>query len=100
MFLKDPAAILDWYFDWAALTNKTGESDWLAGGETIMAHTVTVAPAGELVVASSAAINGATAVQVWLSGGAAGATYRVTCQVVTSAGRTDERSMMVKVRQR
>ena len=98
-FTKDPEAVLDWYFDWAALSNGTGESDWLAGGETITDHVVTVTPAG-LTVDSSAAINGATAVQVWLSGGAAGVDYRVTCQVATSVGRTDERSAMVKVRQR
>ncbi len=98
-FTKDPEAVLDWYFDWAALSNGTGESDWLAGGETVADHTVTVTPAG-LAVESSAAVNGGTAVQVWLSGGVAGVDYRVTCRVVTSAGRTDERSATVKVRQR
>ena len=98
-FTKDPDAVLDWYFDWAALSNGTGESDWLAGGESIADHEVTVAPAG-LVADSSAVVNGGTAVQVWLSGGVAGVDYRVTCQVATSAGRTDERSATVKVRQR
>ena len=98
-FTKDPDAVLDWYFDWAALSNGTGESDWLAGGESITAATVTVAPSG-LTAGEPAIVNGGTAVQVWLSAGVAGVDYRVTCRVATSAGRTDERSATVKVRQR
>ena len=99
-FTKDPDAVLDWYFDWAALSNGTGESDWLAGGESITEAAVTVAPTGGLTAGEPAVVNGGTAVQVWLSGGVAGVDYRVTCQVATSAGRTDERSATVKVRQR
>ena len=98
-FTKDPDAVLDWYFDWAALSNGTGESDWLAGGESIVDHTVTAAPAG-LTVESSAIVNGGTAVQVWLSAGVAGQRYTVACRVTTSAGRTDERTAQVNVRQR
>ncbi len=98
-FTKDPDAVLDWYFDWAALSNGTGESDWLAGGESITDHDVTVAPAG-LTVDSSAIVNGGTAVQVWLSGGVAGQRYTVACKVTTSAGRIDERTAQVNVRQR
>jgi len=98
-FTKDPDAVLDWYFDWAALSNGTGESDWLAGGESITEKAVTVAPAG-LTVESSAVVNGGTAVQVWLSGGVAGQRYTVACKVTTSAGRIDERTAQVNVRQR
>lgn len=99
MWLKDPAAVLDWYFDWAALSNETGDSDWLASGETITEAAVTVTPSG-LTAGAPAIINGGTAVRVWLSAGNAGSDYRVTCQVTTSAGRIDERSETVKVRQR
>jgi len=98
-FTKDPDAVLDWYFDWAALSNGTGESDWLAGGESITDHAVTVAPTG-LTADSSAVVNGGTAVQVWLSGGVAGQRYTVACKVTTSAGRIDERTAQVNVRQR
>lgn len=102
VFLKDPAAVLDWYFDWAALRNGTGESDWLAGGETIAQHTITVTPAGEggLEAQDSELINGASAVRVWLKSGVAGMTYRLACLIETSAGRKDERTATVKVRQR
>jgi hypothetical protein len=97
-FLKDANAVLDYYFDWKALANGTGASNWLADGETITSHTVT-AGAG-LTVDSSALINGATAVRVWMSGGTAGQDYTVACRITTSAGRTDERTAQVRVRQR
>ena len=40
-FSKDPDAVLDYKFDWAASTNGSGASDWLADGETISSHTIT-----------------------------------------------------------
>ena len=99
-FTKDPDAMLDWYFDWAALSNGTGESDWLAGGESITEAAVTVAPTGGLTAGEPAIVNGGTAVQVWLSGGVAGQRYTVACRVTTSVGRIDERTAQVNVRQR
>ncbi len=99
-FEKAVAAELDWYFDWRALTNGSGLSNWLADGETITAFTVT-ATAGITIDSKPAAlVNGATAVSVWLAGGTAGRNYIVTCRITTSAGRTDERSLRVRVRPR
>ena len=86
-FTKDPAAVLDYAFDWAA---------WLAAGETITAHTVTV-PAGITKDTSAAA---AGIVTVWLSGGTVGDAYPVACRVTTSQGRTDERTITVRVHNR
>ena len=85
--LKDPSAVLDYAFDW------TG---WLAAGETITSHTVTV-PTG-LTLESSTAASGI--VTAWISGGTAGTTYRVECLIVTTAGRTDERSLWITVQER
>jgi len=82
--IKDPSAVLDWMFDW---------SDWLASGETITDHTIT-ADTG-ITVDSSAESDGK--VTVWLSGGTAGINYKVACLIVTSAGRTDERTIWIKV---
>lgn len=96
--LKDPAAVLDYKFDWAASTNGTGDSDWLVAGETISAHTVT-ADTG-LTVDSSSTDDGATSVVAWLSGGTAGRTYDVVCQITTTDARTDERTMRIKVTDR
>jgi len=85
--IKDPSAVLDWMFDW---------SDWLASGETITDHTIT-ADTG-ITVDSSAESDGK--VTVWLSGGTAGINYKVACLITTTAGRTDERTIWIKVVER
>lgn len=88
-FAKDPSAVLDYKFDW---------SSWLATGETISSHTIT-ADTG-ITVDSSSLTDTNTSVTVWLSGGTAETSYTVTCQVVTSASRTDERSITIRVKDR
>ncbi len=70
----------------------------LSVGETIETATVTVEPAGALVVLSPSQINnGGTAVAFILSGGMAGNFYSVTALVVTSLTRTLSRSKTVVV---
>ena len=86
-YTKDPSAVLDWAFDW---------TDWLAAAETITDHTIT-ADTG-ITVDSSTEDTGI--VTVWLSGGTAGENYKVACLVETSAGRTDERTIWIKVANR
>jgi hypothetical protein len=85
--LKDPSAVLDYVFDW---------TEWLATGETITDHTIT-ADTG-ITVDSSTESDGK--VIVWLSGGTAGINYKVACLITTSAGRTDERTIWIKVVER
>jgi len=82
--LKDPSAVLDYVFDW---------NEWLATGETITDHTIT-ADTG-ITVDSSTESDGK--VTVWLSGGTAGQNYKVACKIVTSGGRTDERTLWIRV---
>ena len=82
--LKDPSAVLDYVFDW---------TEWLATGETITDHTIT-ADTG-ITVDSSTESDGK--VTVWLSGGTAGQNYKVACKITTSAGRTDERTLWIRV---
>lgn len=96
--LKGPAAVLDFVCDLAASTNGTGDSDWLAAGETISSHTVT-ADTG-LTVDSSGLTDSNTSITAWLSGGTAGTDYDVVFQFTTSDSRTDEKTMRVKVRNR
>ena len=86
--LKDPSAVLDYVFDWS--------EEWLATGETITDHTIT-ADTGITVDSST---EDAGKVTVWLSGGTAGINYKVACLVTTSAGRTDERTIWIKVTNR
>lgn len=97
-FVKDPDAVLDYKFDWKASTNSTGDSDWLASGETIASHTID-ADSG-ITVDSSSQTDTNTSVTVWLSGGTAGTTYAVRCEIVTSGSRTDERTMRILVEER
>ena len=85
--LKDPSAVLDYVYDW------TG---WLATSETIANHTIT-ADTG-LKVDSSTENNGK--ITVWLSGGTAGINYKVACLITTTEGRTDERTIWIKVTNR
>lgn len=89
-FTKDPNSVLDYKFSWAS---------WLATGETIASKTVTVSPTG-LTADSSTITDTNTSVTVWLSGGTAGKTYDVACKIVTSASRTDERTMRIVVENR
>jgi hypothetical protein len=100
-YIKDPDAVLDYRWDWKAATNGTGRTDWLADGETISTYTVSVpAGTGGLVLDSDETTNNATSVTAWLSAGVAGTDYPVACHIVTSAGREDERTIVVQVRER
>ena len=98
IFSKDPNAVLDYKFDWKALTNENGDSDWLDSGETISTKTVTVDDG--ITKDSDALADTNTSVTVWLSGGTAGADYEVSCKIVTSDKRTDERTIKIQVRER
>ncbi|MFJ4828412.1 hypothetical protein ACIP79_00500 [Streptomyces sp. NPDC088747] len=86
-WLKDPDAVLDWVWDW---------SDWLAPGETITTSDFTVS-AGLDLDSDSNTLSSATA---WLSGGEPGTPYLVANRITTSAGRTDERSITIRVKNR
>ena len=83
-YTKDADANLDFTFDW---------SDWLATGETISTFTITE----DTGITSGTESQSGGIVTYWLSGGTVGTNYKVACKIVTSAGRTDERSVTVKV---
>lgn len=86
--IKDPQAVLDYIFDWSA---------WLAG-DTILTQTLT---ADDGITIDSSVVGGEnTTVTTWVRGGTAGKSYRVTSRVTTVGGRTDERSIVILVRDR
>lgn len=89
LFTKDVDAVLDYRFDW---------SDWLETGDTIATRTVTATTG--ITVDSSSITDSSTSVTVWLSGGTVGATYDVSCLIVTVQSRTDERTVSVRVLER
>ena len=90
--LKDPSAVLDYVFDW---------TEWLATGETIAVDSetgeklITITADTGITVDSWTEDDGK--VTVWLSGGTAGINYKVACKITTSAGRTDERTLWIRV---
>ncbi len=94
---KDPSEILDYQFDWAALNNDTGLTNWLAEGETILTHAIE-ATSG-ITVMESSLINNDTCVLVWIGGGTPNTVYSVTCEI-TTATRTGVRTAILPVIQR
>ena len=83
LFKKDPSAILDYSIDWSL---------WL-DGDTISTSSWTV-PQG---LTKASETNNSTTATVWLSGGTVDQTYTVTNRITTANGRTDERSILIKV---
>lgn len=83
---KDPQAVLDYGFDWSAWL----DSDTIATSGWIV-------PDGLTEVSES---NTTTTTTVWLSGGTASTTYRVVNTITTAGGRTDERSLLIRVSER
>jgi len=98
IFLKDPDSTLDYKFDWAALANGSGSTNWLDTDETISTRTVTVDTG--ITKKSDAITDEDTSVTVWLSGGTDKVDYEVACKIETSASRIDERTMKIQVRER
>lgn len=85
---KDPDAVLDYIFDWSA---------WLAEITDTIATNSIIVETG--ITCDSDSIVDDTVV-AWISGGTAGTTYRVTCRIVTAGGRTDDRSIFIKIAER
>jgi hypothetical protein len=87
MFVKAPADVLDYEWDW---------SQWLPTGDTISGITFT-ATTGITIASSPAPSHTTTTATVWLQSGTAGNVYAVTCQIVTTGGRTASWSQNVNV---
>jgi hypothetical protein len=87
-FTKDPDAVLDYSVDWSA---------WLAGDQ--IATSAWLLEQGALLEIVTDTKT-ATKVTVWLRGGQKGTTYLVTNRIVTMGGRTDDRTITVKVEDR
>lgn len=84
---KAPGATLTYGIDWTA---------WLAAGDTLSAVSWTV-PAGLTSVLES---NTAYVASIKLSGGTQGKSYDVKCQITTTGGLIDERTLKFTIEQR
>lgn len=92
--MKDPDAVLDYSVNWA---------QWLDTDEIITSQSVSVSPVTDtrpMQVDRSELDSTGTIVVAWVSGGETGQRYRLTFQITTDAGRTDERSMNINVLER
>lgn len=95
-YIHDPQSVLDYAVDWAALTNGTGASDWLATGETITASTWTV-PSGITQTTPAPSFTD-TVATIWLTGGTLDLSYSVTNHITTNQGRQQDRTITLIVR--
>lgn len=104
---KDPSSIEPYFFVWCSEDGTNTGSATDTGelqGETISTYTVTV-PSGITKVSdakTSVTIQGVTygantVITVWLSGGTNRSEYDITCQIVTSGGRTLEVTRSLRV---
>jgi hypothetical protein len=89
VFEKDPNATLDYQWDW---------TDWLTDTEVIDTFTVTIVPAEVAPIIGldlGITLNTGKTVTAWLSGGTLLVHYEVTCSIVTSEDRIDERTIYI-----
>jgi len=91
LLLKDPEAVLDYSIDWGAEYlggDLLAQSGWSASPEE---------PGGLTIIGSQ--FDARTAI-VKAAGGLPGRIYRLVNQVVTASGRTDSRSIVLRVEKR
>lgn len=91
--IHDPAARLDYGFDWG-VTDYLGQT-WL-DGDTIATAAVTSTDAA-LVIED--VTHDATTVTCWVSGGTPGFSP-LTCHITTTAGRQDKRTRWLQIEDR
>lgn len=87
-YKKDPNATLDYTFDW---------TPYLAPIVDTIAIVEFVTSAGLTKTSQS---NTGTTATAFVSGGVVDATEKLTCRIVTTGGRTDERTIDLKILER
>jgi len=86
-FYKDPEAVLDYGVDW---------SSWLTDSETISSSSWTV-PSG---ITEDSNTSSDTKATIWLSGGTDGESYKLINHIITSAGREEDQTMWIVVKEK
>ncbi len=84
--VKDPDGVEDFGFDWSA---------WL-GVDTI-SNSIWIVPAD---ISKESDSNTTTTTTIWLSGGTSGSHYNLTNRITTVGGRTEDRTGVLKVKER
>lgn len=91
---KDPQSKLDYGFDWIT-------DGWLPLGDHITSASWSQSHAAgvEDLVLSQGTFGDGLAL-IWIEGGDVGKDYRLTCEINTQAGRRDDRTFILKIRER
>ena len=84
-FKKDPNAILDYVVDWALYLTPLADT---------ISSVTWVLSSGITKVSQS---NTSTTATAFVSGGVEGTTETLTCRILTAAGRTDDRTISLKI---
>ena len=87
---KDPDSTLDYVWDWHC---------WIGDDELASASFV-VEPDNGLSIVSTSIDPETSRALVWLTGGTVEQNYLVTCRITTSGGRTDDRTVFIRVESR
>jgi len=90
--LKDPVAVLDYSIDWG--------SQYLTDGDLLAESEWTVEPDEPDGVAVVGSDFDAASTTVKAAGGSPGKLYKLVNRVTTAMGRTDERSIVLRVENR
>jgi hypothetical protein len=93
-FTKDPDSNEPRGLDWTLYLEAIDDD------ETIVSSSWSVDPTGELTLNSASIVTGGKKTQVRYADGDAGETYTVTNRITTSSGVIDDRSFLVRVRER
>lgn len=90
---KDPQSVEPHGLDW---------TPWLAelGSSVLIATSSWAVSAPDVTLSESSIVTGSKRTQVKVAGGKAGTVYRLTNHIVTSSGVTDERTILLNVKQR
>ena len=92
LLLKDPAAVLDYTIDWGA--------EYLAAGDMLASSEWSVTPDEPGGVSIAGSDFGASTSTAKAAGGIAGHLYNLVNRITTGSGRTDERSIVIRVENR
>ncbi len=87
VFTKDPDAAVDYGVNWGL--------DYLQQDEIILTSSWSAVPADTLSLSSES--NSGTETGVFIAGGVTGHTYLLGNRITTSNGRTDERSLTIRI---
>jgi hypothetical protein len=91
--VKDPAGVLDYPINFGDPADS-----WLENGDQLIAATAVSADANLTV--NSVTFTPGGLVTAWISGGVAGVNYPVVYEVTTAAGRKDQRTLIIKCKER